>query len=143
MQLCGADAILNLGGVQGIAAMAKGMLGLPKAGYEISWNQVITHMLTIKGVYGREMFDTWYKASFMLGSSPALRDAVRTVITHRFPAEEGAPCDPLSCGGHSPRRRRPLDGLRGPRRRPHAGGGRGARGRRVADRPRAAGGRPR
>ena len=64
------------------------MLGLPQAPYEVDWHQVITHMLTIKGVYGREMFDTWYKASFMLGSSPALREAVRTVITHRFPAEE-------------------------------------------------------
>ena len=66
------------------------MLGLPKASYEIDWNQVITHMLTIKGVYGREMFDTWYKASFMLGTSPELRDAVRGVITHRFPAEQWA-----------------------------------------------------
>ncbi|RRD30129.1 L-threonine 3-dehydrogenase [Actinomyces bowdenii] len=66
------------------------MLGLPKAGYEIDWNQVITRMLTIKGVYGREMFDTWYKASFMLGSSQELREAVRGVITHRFTPEQWA-----------------------------------------------------
>lgn len=64
------------------------MLGLPKTSYAIDWGWVITHMLTIQGVYGREMFDTWYKASFMLESSPTLRDAVRGVITHRFPADQ-------------------------------------------------------
>ncbi len=63
------------------------MLGLPKANYGIDWNQVITRMLTIQGVYGREMFDTWYKASFMLGSSPRLRDQVRGTITHSFAPE--------------------------------------------------------
>lgn len=64
------------------------MLGLPQGPYEIDWNQVITRMLTIKGVYGREMYDTWYKASFMLGSSALLRDQVRGVITHRFRPEQ-------------------------------------------------------
>ena len=64
------------------------MLGLPKAGYEIDWNKVITHMLTIKGVYGREMYDTWYKGSFLLGSSARLRDEVRALITHRFAPEQ-------------------------------------------------------
>lgn len=64
------------------------MLGLPKGGYEIDWNQVITRMLTIQGVYGREMYDTWYKGSFMLGSSPELRDQVRGIITHRFAPEQ-------------------------------------------------------
>lgn len=66
------------------------MLGLPSASYDINWNQVITHMLTIKGVYGREMFDTWYKADFMLGSSPQLRDQIRSVITHRVTPENWA-----------------------------------------------------
>ena len=64
------------------------MLGLPQGPYEINWNQVITRMLTIQGVYGREMFDTWYKASFMLGSSPWLRTQVRDVVTHRFAPEQ-------------------------------------------------------
>lgn len=64
------------------------MLGLPQAGYEIDWNKVITHMLTIKGVYGREMYDTWYKGSFLLGSSARLRDEVRALITHRFAPEQ-------------------------------------------------------
>lgn len=63
------------------------MLGLPQAPYEIDWNQVITRMLTIKGVYGREMYDTWYKASFMLGSSEKLRENIRSIITHRFTPE--------------------------------------------------------
>lgn len=64
------------------------MLGLPSDQYPIDWGKVITHMLTIKGIYGREMYDTWYAMSSMLQTSAALRDAVRSVITHRFPAAE-------------------------------------------------------
>ena len=63
------------------------MLGLPKDDYAITWGRVITHMITIKGIYGREMFETWYLMSSMLSTAPALADAVRSVITHRFPAE--------------------------------------------------------
>ena len=64
------------------------MLGLPHADYVIDWGRVITHMLTIKGIYGREMFDTWYAMSSMLQTSTALQAALRSVITHRFPAED-------------------------------------------------------
>jgi threonine 3-dehydrogenase len=64
------------------------MLGLPSEPYAIDWGRVITHMITIKGVYGREMYDTWYAMSSMLGSSPILRERVNSVITHRFPAED-------------------------------------------------------
>ncbi|HET8600119.1 MAG TPA: L-threonine 3-dehydrogenase [Segeticoccus sp.] len=64
------------------------MLGLPKDPYPIDWGRVITHMITIKGIYGREMYDTWYAMSSMLQSSSTLREAVRSVITHRFPAEQ-------------------------------------------------------
>ncbi len=64
------------------------MLGLPGEPYPIDWAKVITHMLTIKGIYGREMYDTWYAMSSMLQTSAALRDAVRSVITHRFPAAD-------------------------------------------------------
>ncbi|HEY3406624.1 MAG TPA: L-threonine 3-dehydrogenase [Propionicimonas sp.] len=64
------------------------MLGLPKDPYPIDWGRVITHMITIKGIYGREMFETWYLMSSMLASSPAFANAVRSVITHRFPAED-------------------------------------------------------
>jgi threonine 3-dehydrogenase len=64
------------------------MLGLPKDRFPIDWGRVITHMITIKGIYGREMYDTWYAMSSMLQTSERLRDAVSSVITHRFPAEK-------------------------------------------------------
>ena len=64
------------------------MLGLPKEPYPVDWGKVITHMITIKGIYGREMYDTWYAMSSMLSTSRALRDAVTSVITHRFPATD-------------------------------------------------------
>jgi threonine 3-dehydrogenase len=64
------------------------MLGLPAEPFPIDWGRVITRMITVKGIYGREMYDTWYKMSAMLQTSPTLRDAVRSVITHRFPAEQ-------------------------------------------------------
>jgi threonine 3-dehydrogenase len=63
------------------------MLGLPGDPFAIDWGRVITHMLTIKGIYGREMYDTWYAMSAMLQSSPELERAVHSVITHRFPAD--------------------------------------------------------
>lgn len=66
------------------------MLGLPKDPYPIDWSRVITHMITIRGIYGREMFETWYLMSSMLATSPAFADAVRSVITHRFAAEDWA-----------------------------------------------------
>ncbi|WP_068252638.1 L-threonine 3-dehydrogenase [Janibacter corallicola] len=63
------------------------MLGLPAGPYPLDWGKVITHMITIKGIYGREMFDTWYTMDAMLSTSPALRESISSVITHRFPAE--------------------------------------------------------
>ncbi len=66
------------------------LLGLPSEPFAIDGAKVITHMLTLKGIYGREMYDTWYKMTFMLQTSSALRDAIRSVITHRFPAEQWA-----------------------------------------------------
>lgn len=64
------------------------MLGLPATDYAINWGKVITHMLTVKGIYGREMFETWYLMTSMLSTSDTLKDAVRSVITHRFAAEQ-------------------------------------------------------
>ncbi|MGC5583145.1 L-threonine 3-dehydrogenase [Ornithinimicrobium sp. W1679] len=64
------------------------MLGLPSEPYAIDWGKVITHMITLKGIYGREMYETWYKMTAMLQTSQVLRDRVRSVITHRFPAEQ-------------------------------------------------------
>lgn len=64
------------------------MLGLPKSPYPIDWGKVITHMLTIKGIYGREMFETWYLMNSMLSTSPRLIESVRSVVTHTFAAED-------------------------------------------------------
>jgi threonine 3-dehydrogenase len=64
------------------------MLGLPKDPYPIHWGRVITHMITIKGIYGREMYDTWYAMSAMLQTSPVLRARIASVITHRYPADK-------------------------------------------------------
>lgn len=66
------------------------LLGLPATPFAIDWGPVITRMLTIKGIYGREMYDTWYRMTFMLQTSQALRDRIRSVITHRFAAEDWA-----------------------------------------------------
>jgi threonine 3-dehydrogenase len=76
------------------------MLGLPHDDYVIDWGRVITHMLTIKGIYGREMFDTWYAMSSMLQTSAPLRTALRSVITHRFPAQEWAAAFAAIGSGH-------------------------------------------
>lgn len=56
------------------------MLGIPKEKMAIDWNKVVFNMLTIKGIYGREMYDTWYKMTVMLQSGLN----VKPVITHRF-----------------------------------------------------------
>jgi threonine 3-dehydrogenase len=64
------------------------LLGLPHQSYDLDWGKVITHMITLKGIYGREMYDTWYAMSQMVATSERLRDAVTSVITHRFAAEQ-------------------------------------------------------
>ena len=56
------------------------MLGFPSEPIEIDWNIVVFNMLTIKGIYGREMYETWYKMSVMLESGLN----IEPVITHRF-----------------------------------------------------------
>ena len=56
------------------------MLGIPNKEMAINWNQVIFSMLTIKGIYGREMYETWYKMTMMLECGLD----ISPVITHRF-----------------------------------------------------------
>ena len=56
------------------------MLGIPTEQIAIDWNKVVFNMLTIKGIYGREMYETWYKMTVMLESGLD----IRRVITHRF-----------------------------------------------------------
>jgi threonine 3-dehydrogenase len=71
------EAIANLNHGGRIA-----MLGLPSQPIEIDWARVVTHMITIKGIYGREMFESWYAMSAMLRSGLD----IASVVTHRFPA---------------------------------------------------------
>jgi threonine 3-dehydrogenase len=63
------------------------LLGLPSEAAELDWTKVVTHMLTLKGIYGREMFETWYAMSAMLSSNPVLRKNVAAVVTDVLPAE--------------------------------------------------------
>ena len=60
------------------------MLGIPAKEMAIDWRQVIFNMLTIKGIYGREMYETWYQMTVMLESGLD----ITPVITHRFPYSE-------------------------------------------------------
>jgi threonine 3-dehydrogenase len=69
-----------------LANMAHGakiaLLGLPEEAFAIDWNTVIFDQLTIRGIYGREMYETWYMMTVMLQSGLD----VSPVITHRFEA---------------------------------------------------------
>ena len=56
------------------------MLGIPEGEMAIDWRTVIFNMLTVKGIYGREMYETWYKMSVMLQSGLD----ITPVITHRY-----------------------------------------------------------
>jgi threonine 3-dehydrogenase len=59
------------------------MLGiLPKT--EVDWDMVVFNSLTIKGIYGREMYETWYKMTMMIQCGLD----ITPVITHRFPVAE-------------------------------------------------------
>ena len=60
------------------------MLGIPPGEMAIDWNTVIFNMLTVKGIYGREMYETWYKMTVMIQGGLD----IRPVITHRLPFTE-------------------------------------------------------
>jgi threonine 3-dehydrogenase len=60
------------------------LLGIPEQEVAIDWNLVIFNMLTIKGIYGREMYETWYMMTVMIQSGLD----IRPVITHRYPYTE-------------------------------------------------------
>ena len=60
------------------------ILGIPEKELAIDWHTVIFNMLTLKGIYGREMYETWYKMTVMLQSGLDLSP----VITHRYPYTE-------------------------------------------------------
>ncbi|OQX38437.1 MAG: L-threonine 3-dehydrogenase [Oceanospirillales bacterium LUC14_002_19_P2] len=73
------------------------LLGIPSADTTIDWNQVIFKGLVIKGIYGREMFETWYKMATMLQSGLA----IEPVITHHFPVEDYAKAFEVMASGQS------------------------------------------
>jgi threonine 3-dehydrogenase len=83
LEMSGSPAATN----QMIANMCHGgkiaLLGIPPASFAIDWNTVIFNMLTLKGIYGREMYETWYKMTTMIQSGLD----ISPVITHRFPAD--------------------------------------------------------
>ncbi|MBP6785266.1 MAG: zinc-binding dehydrogenase, partial [Verrucomicrobiales bacterium] len=60
------------------------MLGIPSEDIAIDWNQVVFNMLTISGIYGRRMYETWYKMTVMLQGGLDIRQ----VITHHFDYSE-------------------------------------------------------
>jgi threonine 3-dehydrogenase len=60
------------------------MLGIPSKPFPVDWTKIVFHMLTIKGIYGREMFETWHKMIAMLETGLN----IRPVITHRYRAED-------------------------------------------------------
>ena len=71
------------------------MLGIPDGELAIDWNTVIFNMLTIKGIYGREMYETWYKMSVMIEAGLD----ITPVITHRFHYSEFQQGFDLMCAG--------------------------------------------
>ena len=89
----GFDVMLEMSGNadalrSGIANMAHGgrvaILGIPTTAVELDLDPVIFNMLTLKGIYGREMYETWYQMSVMIDSGLD----IAPVITHRFPYTE-------------------------------------------------------
>jgi threonine 3-dehydrogenase len=71
-----------------IVTMAHGgriaLLGIPPRPMELELGPIIFNMLTLKGIYGREMYETWYQMSVMLESGLE----VKPVITHRYGYED-------------------------------------------------------
>lgn len=60
------------------------LLGIPADAITVDWSQIILKGLTLKGIYGREMFETWYKMASLIQAGLDLTD----IITHRFPIVE-------------------------------------------------------
>jgi threonine 3-dehydrogenase len=84
-----------------LASMAHGgrvaILGIPAEEIAIDWNLVVFNMLTIKGIYGREMYETWYAMTVLLQSGLD----VTPVITHRFAATDFEEAFATAAGGHA------------------------------------------
>lgn len=84
LEMSGAAAALNQMLDTIIIGGKIAMLGIPAKPFPVDWTKIVFHMLTIKGIYGREMFETWHKMIAMLESGLN----IRSIITHRFPAAD-------------------------------------------------------
>jgi threonine 3-dehydrogenase len=73
------------------------LLGIPEGEIAIDWHTVIFNMLTIKGIYGREMYETWYKMTVMLQGGLD----ISSVITHRFHFTEYEKAFEVMLGGQA------------------------------------------
>ena len=73
------------------------LLGIPTQELAIDWDTVIFNMLTIKGIYGREMYETWYLMQSMIQSGLD----ISPVITHRFDYTEYTQAFDVMCSGES------------------------------------------
>jgi threonine 3-dehydrogenase len=73
------------------------LLGIQPGSSAIDWNLVVFNGLTIKGIYGREMYETWYKMTAMIQSGLD----ISRVITHRFPFTEFREAIELMKSGNS------------------------------------------
>ena len=89
----GFDVAFEMSGVPNamremIDSMAHGgrvaILGLPDHEFAVDWSQVVFKMLTLRGVYGRQIFETWYQMSVFVQTGLD----ISPVITHRFPYQE-------------------------------------------------------
>ncbi len=73
------------------------LLGIMPGSAAVDWNLIVFHGLTIKGIYGREMFETWYKMTALIQSGLD----ISPVITHRFPFTEFKEAIELAKSGNS------------------------------------------
>jgi threonine 3-dehydrogenase len=84
LEMSGSEAAFN----QMLTSLSHGgkvsMLGLPSNEMRIDWNRVVFNMLTIKGIYGREMYESWYKMAVMIQNGLDLSP----VITHEYDIDD-------------------------------------------------------
>ena len=84
LEMSGSDKALNIM----IEKMNNGgkiaILGIAPSAFKVDWNKIIFKMLTVKGIYGREMYETWYKMIALIQGGIDLTG----IITHKFQAED-------------------------------------------------------
>ena len=73
------------------------LLGIPTEEFAVNWKTVVFNMLTVKGIYGREMYETWYQMSVLLESGIN----IEPVITHRYSYKDFAKGFEVMRGGNS------------------------------------------